>query len=174
MYGGAHSAVLAARLLGLLATRLWRAAAEEPIVTAILAALGLIYAIANPAETVEAARRMIETLKAQGTRLLELSEPAFERRAHAEGQVASRLEAPILPRSVESACARALALRAGPLCTEDLVNAAGPRSLTAGQLARYLCAHPSFTLSTRERWDLGELGMPVIDAPGDGCPEGSG
>ncbi len=42
------------------------------------------------------------------------SEPAFEHRQHTEGELASRLEAPILPRKIESACARALAVRPGP------------------------------------------------------------
>ena len=115
MYGAGHGAVLAARLLGLLATRLWQAATQAPILTAVVAVLGLLYAASNPTQTIAAARRTIDALKTQGARLLELSEPAFERRQHAEGELAGRLEAPILPRSLESACARALAIRAHPL-----------------------------------------------------------
>lgn len=170
IYGGAHGALLAARLLGLLATGLRRAAAEAPIVTAVLAVIGLMYVVANPTETIEAARRLIETLKAQATRLLELSEPAFERRQRAEGELTLRVEKPMVPRVVESACARQLAVRAGPTGVEELVRGIGPQSPTETELSTYLRAHPSFTRAGRGVWELGELGLPVIDAATRGQP----
>jgi len=172
MYGGAHGAVLAARLLGLLAARLWRAAAEAPILTAAVAVLGLLYALANPTETIQAARRTIETVRTQGTRLLELSEPAFERKQDAEGELAGRLEAPILPRDLESACARALAVRPSPIGNKDLIDVLGEGSPAAVALARYLHGHPSFTSTSEEGWELGELGVPVIDAAAGGPRQG--
>jgi hypothetical protein len=165
LYGTAHVAVVVARLLGLFVSWAGRAVAAEPIIWIPLAVATLALIMSDPEETI----RRVRGFAAAGGRgfsgLMELSEPAFEQRKMAEGKLQSLLEAPMRPRSVESVCARELATRRQRLSTEDLCLAfrdAG-RKPDVERVRRYLHRHPSFIATSGDRWELGALGVPIVD-----------
>jgi len=106
-------------------------------------------------------------MKTHAARLLESSAPAFERRERLAGQLSLHLLAPMLPRTPDRVCARRLAVHPAPLSTHDLLlacNTSDTSKLAATQLKGLLQRHPAFTPAGPGSWQLGELGLPVIDA----------
>lgn len=165
LYGTAHAAVVAARLLGLFVSWAGRGLASEPIAWIAVAGMALVLLMSDPEETIRRIRGIAVAGRRGVSRLLELSEPAFERRKLAEGKLQSLLESPMHPRNVESVCARELATRRGLLSTEDLLSAChqAAHKLELARLRRGLERHPSFIATSGDRWELGALGVPIVD-----------
>src|SRR5580704_11104848 len=106
-------------------------------------------------------------IQTSGTRVLDVATPVLERRQDAEGHLTSRLERPSLPRSVESICARQMSTQRHPVTTEALLDACssgGGHKLVLPQFERFLRTHPSFTRTSAGAWELGALGLSVVDA----------
>jgi hypothetical protein len=165
LYGTAHAVVVVARLLGLFVSWAGQALASEPIAWIVVGAGTLALIMSDPEETIRRVRGFAAAGRRGFSRLLELSEPAFERRELAEGKLQSLLEAPMRPRNVESVCARELATRRGLLSTEDLLSAChqAGHKLELTPLRRGLERHPSFTTPSADAWELGALGVPVVE-----------
>ncbi len=167
IYGTAHSALLLARLLGALASGAWRLVEAEPLLALALAGLAALYVALNPEQTLARLRSLNANLRTQASRLLESSAPAFDRRERLAGELSLRLLAPMLPRTLDRGCARELATRRTPLLTDHLLlacSASGRPSVSAAQLEAMLHRHPSFTPPGNGSWQLGELGLPVLEA----------
>jgi hypothetical protein len=72
----------------------------------------------------------------------------------------------MLPRTLESLCARELATQRVALTADALLSACGSAfpTLEQRQLVAFLKEHPSFYATPRHTWELGRLGSPIIDA----------
>ncbi len=164
LYGTAHTALLLSRLLGLLSRWVWRGVASEPLLSIAAAGVGLLILLDNKDEVIRRARTVHAAIRGSGTRLLDAATPVLQRREETEGRLASRLEKPTLPRSIESICARQMATQRLPVTTEALLAAcqAASSPVTRTQLLRFLREHPSFTSSSARGWELGELGCLTI------------
>lgn len=165
LYGSAHTSIMLARLAGLLARLAWRKIASEPWLSLATLGVGLLLFLTNKEEVVRRVRSIGAAIKEHGGRLLEAATPALERRERAESRLNSRLEKPMLPRSLESLCAHHLATRRLPVTTEMLLNACMTPGIeqSRAHLVRFLEAHPSFVETAGGTWELGELGMPVVE-----------
>jgi hypothetical protein len=165
IYGGAHAALLLARLLGLFAQLAWQAIAAEPLLALAAAGIGVLLLLDNKDEALRRMRVIRAVIVDHGNRLLDASAPAMQRREQREGELASRLERPMLPRSIESICARQLATQRLPGTTDALLTACESTDspVTKTRLARFLREHPSFIALPDHRWELGELGRATID-----------
>jgi hypothetical protein len=166
VYGGAHTALVLARVMGLLVQQLWRAAASQPLLSLAAAAIGTLFLLDNQEDVLRKARAASAAIRDRGSRLLEASEPVFDRWQTAKGDIESRLERPMLPRTPESLCARELATQRVALTADALLSACGSAfpTLEQRQLVRFLKEHPSFYATPRHTWELGRLGSPIIDA----------
>ncbi len=166
LYGSAHTVVLLAWLAGQLVRGIWRALASEPQLSLAAAGLGLLLLIENKNDVIRRARAFGSAIQTSGTRVLDVAAPVLERRQDAEGHLTSRLERPSLPRSVESICARQMSTQRHPVTTEALLDAcsSGGHKLVLPQFERFLRTHPSFTRTSAGAWELGALGLPVVDA----------
>lgn len=165
IYGGAHAALLLARLLGLFAQLAWQAIAAEPLLALAAAGIGVLLLLDNKDEALRRMRIIRAAIVDRGNRLLDASAPAMQRREQREGELASRLERPMLPRSIESICARELATQRLAGTTDVLLTACESTSspVARTRLSRFLREHPSFTALPDDRWELGELGRATID-----------
>jgi hypothetical protein len=168
LYGSAHTATMVIWLAGQLMRWVWRAIASEPLISlaAVGAGVGLLLSLNNKEEALRRARSVLTTIKGSGARLIDATAPILERRQLIEGSLNSRLEAPILPRSLESICARETATQRRPVRLDtllDVCKATGHGSLSPVQLAGFLHTHPSFTDTSAGTWELGALGLPVLD-----------
>jgi len=165
IHGSGHAAVIAARLVGLLTARIWKLIESEPLLVLAALGAGLLFVLCNWEQTVRSLRTAVDMLGAGGTRLLEASEPAFQSRERALGKLAAELQPPMLPRDIESICARELAVHRQSLTTEALRErcTGHDHPLAQRQLTSILNAHTSFTTSRRGEWELGELGRPLIE-----------
>jgi hypothetical protein len=166
LYGSAHTVVLLAWLAGQFVRGIWRALASEPQLSLAAAGLGLLLIIENKNDVIRRVRAFGSAIQTSGTRVLDATTPVLERRQDAEGHLTSRLERPSLPRSVESICARQMSTQRHPVTTEALLDAcsSGGYKLVLPQFERFLRAHPSFTRTSAGAWELGALGLPVVDA----------
>jgi hypothetical protein len=167
IYGAAHGAVLLARLLGMLVGALWRALERQPVLALLLGALAGLHLAANPEQTLARLRSAQASLRSGGARLLEASAPTYQARERLLGDLSILLEQPVLPRTIESACVRALAVQRRAACTEDLLSAcadAGHGKVNPADLTAFLAGHASFVLAGDSLWQLGELGVPQLDA----------
>jgi hypothetical protein len=166
LHGSAHTAVILARVMGLLTQQLFRTAASEPLLTIAAAVIGALLLLENREDVMRKVRAARAAIGNGGSRLIEASSPVFERWEAARGNVESRLERPMLPRSVESLCARELATQRDALTTGELHSACQTRGLplTEVQLVALLRKHPSFCSTSGATWELGRLGRPVIEA----------
>jgi hypothetical protein len=166
LYGGAHTALVVARVMGLLVQALWRAAASQPLLSIAAAGIGVLLLLDNREDVTRRVQAARAAIRDRGTRLLEASAPTFERWQVARGSIDSRLETPMLPRSLECRCARELATQRVSLTADALCAACGSATspLEPRQLARFLREHPSFCATPRRTWELGRLGSPIIDA----------
>ena len=72
----------------------------------------------------------------------------------------------MLPRTLESLCARELATQRIALTADALFSTCNSTFPTLGQrqLISFLKKHPSFFGTPRHTWELGRLGSPIIDA----------
>jgi hypothetical protein len=168
LYGGAHTATVLVLLAGQLTRWVWRGIASESLLWLAATGIGLLLLLDNEEEALRRARSALTAMKQSGARLLDATAPMLEQRLQAEGSLSSRLETPVLPRSLESACAREVATQRRPIRIDtlmDVCNAAGS-DLSEAQLARFLYAHPSFTHTSARTWELGSLGLPVLDVEG--------
>jgi hypothetical protein len=143
IYGGAHAALLALAAAG----------------------IGVLLLLDNKDEALRRMRVIRAAIVDHGSRLLDASAPAMQRREQREGELASRLERPILPRSMESICARKLATQRFPGTTDALLTVCESTDspVTRTGLSQFLRGHPSFTALPDHRWELGELGRATID-----------
>jgi|SRR5580704_5648857 hypothetical protein len=160
-------ALLLAWLAGKLVRGIWRALASEPQPSLAAAGLGLLLLIENKNDVIRRARAFGSAIQTSGTRVLDVATPVLERRQDAEGHLTSRLERPSLPRSVESICARQMSTQRHPVTTEALLDACssgGGHKLVLPQFERFLRTHPSFTRTSAGAWELGALGLSVVDA----------
>ncbi|HEY2536104.1 MAG TPA: hypothetical protein VGI24_03875 [Solirubrobacteraceae bacterium] len=166
LYGSAHTALILARVMGLLVQQLWRAAASQPLLSIAAAGIGLLLLLDNQEDVLRKARAARAVIRDRGSRLLEASTPVFERWEAAKGGVESRLEKPMLPRSIETVCARELATQRAAVTTEMLLSVCESvkPAMTKSELVAFLRAHPSFHgPPVQQRWELGRLGSPIID-----------
>jgi len=165
LYGIAHTALLLARLLGLLSRWVWRDVASEPLLSIVAAGVGLLILLDNKDEVIRRAHAVRTVIRDSGTRLLDAATPVLQRREETEGRLASRLEKPTLPRSIESICARQVATQRLPVTVDALIAAceAVGSPVTRTQLLRFLREHPSFIARSDHRWELGELGRATIE-----------
>jgi hypothetical protein len=165
LYGSAHTAVILAWLFGLFARRAWQTIAAEPLLSIVGAGVGVLLLLDNKDEVIRRARAARVAITSSGARLLDAATLVLQEWEEAKGNLASRLEQPMLPRSVESICARQMATRRVPVSTEALLaaceGAGSPVSMSG--LTRFLRGHSSFTVSSPRMWELGRLGCPTID-----------
>lgn len=166
VYGGAHTALILARVMGLLVQQLWRAAASQPLLSLAAAAIGTLLLLDNQEDVLRKARAASAAIRDRGSRLLEASEPVFDRWQTAKGDIESRLERPMLPRTLESLCARELATQRVAPTADALLSTCGSAfpTLEQRQLVSFLKKHPSFCAAPRHTWELGRLGRSIIDA----------
>jgi hypothetical protein len=164
VHGSAHTTALLAWLAGQAARRAWRAATAEPLISLGVAGVALVLFLDNREELLGRAKAARAALANTGTRLLEASAPAFERRQRQEARLHSRLQHPLGPASVETVCARELAVRRGPRGIGHLHRACHAASITIAirDLRALLDEHPSFLVARDDTWQLGELGDPAI------------
>ena len=165
LYGSAHTALLLARLLGLLASWAWQGIASEPLLSIAAAGVGLLLLLDNKDEAIRRAHDARSAIRDAGARLIDATTPVLQRREEMEGKLSSRLESPLLPRGVESICARHMATQRLPVTTEALRAAceAVGSPVARTRLAQFLHRHPSFTASSTRGWELGESECSTIE-----------